>query len=235
MFGPVKNVIFDLDGTLIDSMPGAVAGLKGILKKVLGAPVSDEEFTKALGKSPREIFACFLEEASLDEAVEDWNHLNLNTTSDQVPMFKGVSELVSFLVESNAHNLALYTGRDRKGAERFISLHEPLRRGLSPDLIRCGDDGFKPKPSGEAVKDILSKFAWSPEDTIFVGDHHHDCGSAREAGVKFGAALWDEFLSQGNTSRAKFKGNWERWDAHNVDLRFNTPITFLNWLKNDQG
>src|SRR5690606_35635099 len=132
--------------------------------------------------------------------------------------FVEVPELLEAL-RSLGLNYALFTGRDRAGTLRILDKLGWLGAHFTPDTIVCGDDGFAPKPSADALVDLMGRLGMQPDTTLMVGDHVHDMSAGREAGCKTAGALWDLSAAPGATDRARFREAWNKWPQALCDLR----------------
>jgi phosphoglycolate phosphatase-like HAD superfamily hydrolase len=233
MFGPVKNFIFDLDGTLLNTMPLAFDAFIEIFKE-LNFSVSKEDIIPHLGKSPMEIFLVWVKDKNkIPEIKKRWNEWNLNVEATKVKSFEGVQDLLDYLKENN-FPFFIYTGRDRVSAESFLKKKSWCPNYFPTQNIYCGGEEFPDKPSPEPILDILKKFNLNAEETLMVGDHEKDILAGLSAGVKTAAALWDLDSVEGRTQREKYRKAWQYWDQFNPHLRMSSPLNLIAWLKASQ-
>jgi phosphoglycolate phosphatase-like HAD superfamily hydrolase len=231
MFGPIKNFIFDLDGTLIDSMGSAFEGFVGLLEDKYSLKIGRQDLVPHLGKSPRDIFSVWLkEEQHLNEMMKIWDDWCAEIKIEKVPAFDGVHELLELLHEKNL-NKFIYTGRDRKGAIAFLKLHGWWNKYFNEETLYAGDQGFAPKPSPEALHHLMEKFKLNHDETLFTGDSEKDVIAGNAAGIKTAAALWDLAPFEGKTHRMRFKNAWQMWDQYSPDLRLSSPRELISWIK----
>ena len=230
MFGPIKNIVFDFDGTLVDTMSSVVDGLGAAVKHVTGREISHTELIASFGPSPQGVLEQWMPKEKVSEAVDFW--LKFETTQGPATMkpFKGVEAMLKAL-RDGGFNVGIFTGRDRAGTIRIMQAHNWFGVICSEDLMACGDDGHAPKPSPEGLEKILKAGGFDPKKTLMVGDHPHDMTAGKAAGCLTGAALWDLAHMPGKTERGRFKAAWERWEEKLCDVRLSSPESLVAWLK----
>jgi HAD superfamily hydrolase (TIGR01549 family) len=234
MFGPVKNIVFDFDGTLVDTMSSVVAGLGAAVKHATGRDVSTEELIASFGPSPQGVLEQWMPKDKVPEAIKYW--LDFETTQGPSTMrpFKGVPEMLKAL-NAAGYGVAIFTGRDRAGTLRIMREHGWLGPYFAEHHVVCGDEGHAPKPSPEGLEKALKACGFDPKVTLMVGDHPHDMRAGRAAGCLTGAALWDLTHMPGKTERGRFKAAWERWEDDLCDVRLSSPESLVAWLKLPAG
>ncbi|MEZ4813845.1 MAG: HAD-IA family hydrolase [Bdellovibrionota bacterium] len=229
MFGPLKNIIFDLDGTLISSLQTAI---KGILESIeVGSGKAVDAQLLPLGRTPQMIIRDFVPEAHWDKALAHWENFELNIF-ENIQIFKGVEELLADL-HSRGVFMAVYTGRDRLGTTRILEHKKWIPTYFDHDKLRCGDDPTGHKPSPLPIEDLCKKYSLNKSETLMVGDHPVDAMSAKAAGVSFGAVLWDLPASATPTQsfRGRYAESWKRWDGIDVQLRLSEPLSLREYFK----
>ena len=118
-----------------------------------------------------------------------------------------IPELLS-LLKKNHKEMFIFTTMGRSRSLEIITDLSWEQEGyFSSDKIRCGDDGHAPKPSGEALKDLVTCFDLDPNKTAMIGDSTSDILAAKEAGLRSVAALWDG-ASSGRSEKAIFSDRW---------------------------
>jgi len=226
MFGPIKNLVFDFDGTLVDSMSIVVQGLTWAIAQTTSKNISKEELVATFGPPPREVLSQWVPQEKLEAAHSLW--LDFENKQNSVPAFAGVNEMLQSLLEAS-RGLCIFTGRDRPSTEKILSTLDWVPRYFNLKEIVCGDDGMQPKPHPEALLHILKLKNWKAEESLMVGDHPYDMIAGRQAGMKTAAALWDLPVGQG-TQRSRFKEAWTRWDTVDCDLRLTSPLSLKQWV-----
>ena len=183
-----KCVIFDLDGTLVHSLPDIAAAMNRSLRK-FGLPIFEESAYKykvgngALKLTERcigehkELYQQVLDAYRADYAVN--NQVNSHA-------YKGVPEMLKALIGKGV-DVCVLTNKDQADAERVLSHYFP---GIGFSVIRGRMEGvpLKPDPSGALV--IAGLVGVEPAECWYVGDTSTDmnCGSA--AGMETVGVLW---------------------------------------------
>jgi pyrophosphatase PpaX len=198
----VTCVLFDLDGTLIDTIDMIRASMRYATEKVLGAALSDEVLMRNVGVPLR----VQMEEFSAPNAGElmsVYREHNNRVHDVMLKEYPGVEEALTAL-SSKGLSLGVVTSKSRPGAFRGLE-----RFGLErffETVVTCDDvDRFKPDPfpllrAAELLGVDISKCA-------YVGDSPHDMSAAVAAECVSIAALWGGFseevvLSPGPTYKA---------------------------------
>ncbi len=192
-FGPMRRyrtLLFDLDGTLIDSV-GLIVDSYHHTMAAHGLPrQSDAFWTRSIGIPLREQLAPFASgPATVDAMVATYRAYNLAHHDSRVRRFPGVTEAVAALHAAGCR-LGLVTSKNREGSLRGLGV-----AGLAEvfELIVSADDVTRPKPHPEPVLRALAGLGASPGESVYVGDSVHDLESGRAAGVATAAVVWGAF------------------------------------------
>lgn len=186
--------LFDLDGTLLDSIELIVASFRHTAAwhaERTGMPEPPEEqWTAGIGRTLREqLGALARTPEELEGLVDTYVRWNLAQHDAMVRPYPGAIETVRTLQREGAQ-LALVTGKMRRGALaglRVLGLEDAF-----PVKV-CGDDVEHGKPHPESVYKALDALGVPGDGAVFVGDSPHDMGSGRAAGVATAAARWGPF------------------------------------------
>jgi len=186
----IRTVLFDLDGTLIDSIELILASYRHTLASHGRPAVPDDQWMKGVGTPLRvqlEPFANSPED--LQALVATYREFNLSNHDQMITAFPGIVALVR-QARDRGLRTGVVTSKNREGTRRGLRLVD-LEDAV--EVLVCADDVERPKPHPEPVQRALAELAADPRSTIFVGDSIHDLRSGREAGVLTGAALWGPF------------------------------------------
>jgi len=186
----IRTVLFDLDGTLIDSIELILASYRHTLAAHGRPPVPDSEWMRGVGTPLRVQLEPWARSAEdLQTLVATYRDFNLANHDRMITAFPGVVDLVR-TVRAAGLRTAVVTSKNREGTRRglsLVSLEEEI------EILVCADDVENPKPHPEPVNRAVTLLEADPASTIFVGDSIHDLHSGRSAGVLTGAVLWGPF------------------------------------------
>lgn len=190
-------LIFDWDGTLMDSA-GAIIGSLQAACADLGLPVPDDARARyviglGLGDAMRHI----LPDVSPEEypsVVQRYRVHYLQRDADTA-LFPGAAELVSALREGG-FLLAIATGKGRRGLDRVLA--NTGLKGLF-HASRCADEGYT-KPDPGMLQELLDELGIHRQHALMIGDTTHDMAMAQAADVArlavgYGAHSRDELLT----------------------------------------
>lgn len=189
-----RAVIFDVDGTLINTEKSILLSLQKTLKELLNKVYQESELEFSLG-IPGEYTIRKLQFPDPAEAFETWSgyidenrHLN--------SLFDGVKTLLKELQKTDMVT-GIVTSRTRTECDS-----DPLLQSLLcyVDHCICADDTVKHKPFGEPLLQFMKDTSIQPKDAIYIGDTIYDRQCAENAGVDFILAGWGtrEDLNQEN-------------------------------------
>ena len=174
-------IVFDWDGTIMDSTPAIVASIQDAARD-LGLQVPDDSLAShVIGLGLRDA----LSHALPDLVPEDYPQLaqryrvHYLARDGQLDLFDGVRDLLESL-RDRGHRLAVATGKSRVGLDRALKAS-----GLEPlfDATRCADETFS-KPHPQMLLDLMDRLLAEPGRTLMIGDTTHDTQMAANAGTR---------------------------------------------------
>jgi pyrophosphatase PpaX len=187
---PLRTVLFDLDGTLIDSVQLILDSYHHTLAAHGLPPRTDAEWLAGIGTPLTAQFAACGDTADLlDALIATYRDYNLKHHDRMVTVYPGVVEVVKVLKEDGIAT-GLVTSKNRVGALRGLTL---ARLEAMMDVLVCADEVENPKPHPEPVEKAVRLLGADPATTVYVGDSIHDMRSGRAAGVRTAAVLWGPF------------------------------------------
>ena len=180
----MHNLIFDLDGCLIDSSEVQKLAFFGAYKEVVGdnrCPTYDE-YMKYTGDSVDNVMAKLHLPPSMATVFR-------KISSHFVDRIKVNWDAVNWIRElkSKCYKIAICTGKDHY---RTVEILNYFNIANCFDALVCADDVKEPKPSPEPVLQALRQLGCFADEAIVIGDGYNDILSARRAGVKSVLALW---------------------------------------------
>ncbi|HEY6003981.1 MAG TPA: HAD-IA family hydrolase [Anaeromyxobacter sp.] len=202
--------IFDLDGTLVDSLDDLHASVNHALR-ALGLPLrSRQEVHGYVGEGARILLerAIAPEVHLLQPALAAWRaHYEVHCLDHTRP-YPGLEALLA----GAGRVLAVHTNKPGALARKILA-----GLGLLPRFAAViGGDEAPRKPDPTGVREIVARVGASPAETVFVGDSRVDAATARAAGVAFLAVTWGfasraELAAAGATSFAESAADLAPW------------------------
>lgn len=184
-------VIFDCDGTLVDSQHMITAAMEHAFRALELAPPSRLEVLGVVGLSLPEAFGVLAaahpasHRTRLAELYRDHFPLVRQTYQDLEPLYPGVREAIAALRRQGAV-LGIATGKSKRGVARLLE-----REGWLADFhtIQTADD-HPSKPHPSMILRAMAEAGVRPEATVMVGDTSFDMEMARRAGVGAIGVAW---------------------------------------------
>ena len=177
----MKNLIFDVDGTLTDSREDIASAQLWVLQQLGEEGITKEQLYPHIGRTLTEVFTELLPEEKhgrITQAKQMYLGRYRPRALDNTTLFPGVEHTIAALHERKT-GLAVATTKSTMTARRVLS-HFGIAHYFDPIQ---GTDETPPKPDPYILRTILQKKGWDPEETVYVGDHEMDFRCARNAGV----------------------------------------------------
>jgi pyrophosphatase PpaX len=216
-------VLFDLDGTLIDSIELILNSARYAFEKLERAAPTDEEWLAGVGIPLFTMFARYARDtADRDALIVAYREYQTANHDRLVRCYDGIVDAVHTLHE-RGHELAIVTSKSDALAMRGLA-HVGLAKYMDT-IVGC-DSSSRHKPDPEPVRIALHRLGCAPEDAIFVGDSIFDITAGNAAGVKTVAVLWgaakkEEFdhapPSEYVASSSELVAAVERWTGGTVE------------------
>jgi pyrophosphatase PpaX len=185
-----RIILFDLDGTLIDSVRLILDSYHHTLRSHGLPPRTDEDWLRGLGTPLIVQFSDWSSDpATLQALIATYREYNLEHHDRMVSVYPGVVAAVTAIRAAGVRT-GLVTSKNRSGALRGLAL-----AGMEQmmDVLVCADEVTNPKPHPEPVEKAVRTLGGDVRETVYVGDSIHDMLSGRAAGVRTAAALWGPF------------------------------------------
>ena len=185
-----KLILFDLDGTLLDTLEDLGAAVNQALA-ARGLPThTADEYRRMVGHGIRSLVAQALPEnpdaALVEAALADFKSGYSAHIDERTRPYPGIPELLAEL-HANGIRLAVASNKFQAGAERLIRRFFP---GI-PFVAILGDRPGSPlKPSPEIVREVLEKAGCGPQEALLVGDSPTDIRTAANGGIDALAVTW---------------------------------------------
>lgn len=180
-----KAVLFDLDGTLIDTNELIIQTFQTVLDEKFPGRYSRESILPFLGPPLYETFTQ-VDPTQVDDLIAAYRKWNVENHDSMVQAFPGVVDTVKEL-HARGIQLAIVSTKRNEMIERALNLMT-IREYFS--AVIGLDDVKHAKPDPEPVQLALSKLNVAPEKALMVGDNFHDIMAGRAAGVDSVAVAW---------------------------------------------
>lgn len=188
---PWDAVLFDLDGTLADTVDLILRSFRHTMRTHLGEAPPDQRWLDGIGTPLRDQLRAFARDAREAEAMtETYRAFQRDVHDASVDVFPGAVAVLEGL-RARGVRRAVVTSKSREMAERTLEVC-----GLTPliEVLVTADDVVRGKPDPEPVLLALEELALTdPTGVLFVGDSPWDVRAGRAAGVRTAAAVWGPF------------------------------------------
>lgn len=175
-------MLFDVDGTLVDSLHVIVGALGDTFEKYAGIRPSDEEITSLIGMPLHKQLLLFQDsppsEERLSEMIDFTIHRFDANVSEEVTFEESIEALR--MCHQARLKIALVTSKNAIELESF------LKRFVCADVVEttvCASDVHQPKPNPESALLACARLGVEPSEAVMIGDSVYDIRCALEAGV----------------------------------------------------
>jgi pyrophosphatase PpaX len=181
----INTILFDLDGTLIDTNELIISTYLHTLEKYFPGKYTRQDVLPFLGPTLHEVFEK-MDAERVEEMVLDYRTYNLANHDLLVKEFVGVMETIEKL-KKKGYKLGIVTTKREDVALKGLRLMK-----LDPffDVMIAYDHVKKVKPDPEPIFLALEKLLSKPEETLMVGDNFHDVLAGKNAGTKTAGVSW---------------------------------------------
>jgi 2-phosphoglycolate phosphatase len=185
----IRAMLFDLDGTLLDSAPDLVGALNRVRRSENLPPLDVAEMQRFASRGAAGLLKAGM--PATDEATfESWRqrfleHYALNSYRES-RLYDGIPELLEFLVEAGIR-WGIVTN---KFESLTLPIIEAAKLGESLGCVVCGDTLNESKPHPAPVILACGMVDVAPADTLFVGDDIRDIQAGRAAGTLTAAVYY---------------------------------------------
>jgi pyrophosphatase PpaX len=185
-----RTVLFDLDGTLLDSIELILSSARFAFAKLERPAPSDEEWLTGVGIPLRTMFGRYArDDDERERFVQAYREYQIPNHDRLVRAYDGVVETILEL-RRRGHEIGVVTSKSESLALRGLACVGLAR--YMDTIVGC-DSCTRHKPDPEPVRLALHRLACEPGDAVFVGDSVHDVIAGNAAGVTTMAALWGPF------------------------------------------
>jgi phosphoglycolate phosphatase len=213
----LKAVIFDLDGTLLNTIDDIADSMNEILKKY-GLPLhAADEYKVFVGDGVTNLVmrstAAISAEYSLSQIETEYRAEYFKRQADKTMPYNGIPETLSALAHCGI-KIAVFSNKPQNATLEVIAHYFPE---ITFDAIIGQRSGYPIKPDPNGVLEILDIFGLPREEVLYVGDTGTDMQTAKAAGLKAIGALWG------------FRGKDELIE-NSADVLAESPLDILKYL-----
>lgn len=179
-----KHIVFDIDGTLIDTEYAVLHSLQETIRVLSGREIPCAELIFALGITGIDALKK-LEIKDISYAIGLWDK-NMCKYADTIKVFDGIPELLKKLLRLDCE-MGIVTSKTR---EEFT--HDFCQFGISHyfKTTICADDTQEHKPNAAPLLKYMQLSEIQYEKILYIGDSEYDSKCAENAGIDFALAVW---------------------------------------------
>ena len=182
----IKLLIFDLDGTLVDTLPGIASALRHVMTELecekLGCQMPSDEFVRMnIGGGAKNLLQKAFGDKSdllLPKALPFYSAYYAQNAAADSSLYPGVAETLAYFAKK--FRMAVFTAKARAATLLVLESFDILKYF---DVVVTSDDVQKLKPDPEGAEKILAAIGESPSKAMMVGDTHADVAAAKNAGI----------------------------------------------------
>lgn len=178
------SVIFDIDGTLIQTDKAILSSLKRVLKEETGKDYEEGDLDFLIGLPAIDI----LKRLNVDDingVLKKWDEYQ-SLSHAEMSVYPEIEEVLKVLIDRGL-NIGIVTSKSKK---EFLNDFEPFGLTRYFTYIISADDTEKHKPDPDPLLKFAEMVKADPETILYVGDTLYDLNCAKSAGIDFALALW---------------------------------------------
>ena len=178
---PYKLLIFDWDGTLMDSETRIVNCLRTAIMEAGFESQSDDELKDIIGLGLKEALKQLCPEQNdqvIERMSETYRQAYMHTDKTPSALFNGVKLLLNDLA-TQGYSLAIATGKGRQGLDQVL---EHTQLGERFHATRCASETLS-KPHPLMLEEILQQLGMKTHQALMIGDTEYDMEMAKNAGM----------------------------------------------------
>lgn len=183
----ISTVLFDLDGTILDTNHLVIASFQHTFKKHLDIDLDEKELKRYFGEPLTKTFQRYYS-GDINELLHTFRQFDIANHDALTSFFPHAKEVIQLLSDKGI-KIGIVTSKHRYMTSRCSHLNEISN--LIQTIIAY-DDVANPKPNPEPIEKALYALAESPEHALMVGDSFEDILSAKNAGVWSALVSWSE-------------------------------------------
>lgn len=211
----IKGVIFDLDGTIADTLPLCIAAFRKSVEPLAGRSITDQEIIATFGPSEEGTISALVPQ-HYEKGVASYLHIYETLHHTCNDPFPGIAAILADL-KSKRIKIAMVTG---KGTHSTAVSLKQFQLNEYFEIIETGSPEGPRKADG--IRNVLT--IWNTlhqDEVIYIGDSPNDIVASKQAGIAVVAAAWADTAEP------------EKLVALEPDFIFYTVDDFANWLRSN--
>ncbi len=182
----ITTVLFDFDGTLIDTTDVVISSWQDTFRAITGEEKTREELLGTLGEVVRDSMKRFFPDRDPDECIRIYRSFQGEDYMLRMKFYDGMEETVRRL-KREGYKVGIVTSRTKRTA--YQAIDNCGLRDCFDYVLSCEDTDIH-KPNPEPALLALEKLGSSADETIMIGDSMYDIGCAHNAGITAAAVSW---------------------------------------------
>ncbi len=184
-----KLVIFDLDGTLLDTSFDLMNSMNGMLESFGYPLINIEQAKEYIGNGARNFVLRSLPQGKkevVDEALQVYNRIYNASGSPCTKLYDGIEDILTYLKKQNVL-IAILSNKPQPSTDE---VYDKYLKEYNFDYVYGNRPGFGHKPDKECGEFLIEKLGVDAKDVIVVGDGETDVIFSKNLGVKCIAVTW---------------------------------------------
>lgn len=212
----IRAVLFDVDGTLVDTLPALIPGLGDAFERYAGFRPSDDSIRGIIGMPLTTQMKMFQLHEPSEERLNEMVAFAISRFDAYKDLEHPFAPAIQALIRlsHDGYLIGLVTSKSRVELESFLDRFEA---SAFVDVAICSSDVEKPKPHADCALLACERLAVQPHEAVLVGDSIFDMKCAKRAGLA--AAIAVTYGAGDKTALL----------AENPDLVFETPDALHEW------
>ena len=187
-----KACIFDLDGTLTDTLESLTYSVNETLKELKLKKITQEQCRSFVGNGARCLIERALvaggdlEKSQMEPAMEIYGRIFGENCTYHVTLYEGIPEMLKALKDRGIHLAVLSNKPDRQ----TVKVVKEIFGDNIFDYAQGQKDGIRRKPEPDGVWYLMEQMQVSKEECLYIGDSEVDAATGKNAGLKTIGVLW---------------------------------------------
>lgn len=213
----IKAIIFDLDGTLLNTSQDLTDAINSTLKDFYKEEVSVKEVLRNIGNGNVKLVERCLnpkDEKELKEGVEKFKYYYNDCYSNKTKPYEGIKEVIEWIQKENI-KIGVFSNKYDEYTKNLIKINF---KNINEEFVFGKAEGYKLKPDPEVLFEILKRMKIKIEDALYIGDSGVDVETANNANIKMLTCTWG------------FRSKEELIKANAINL-IDSPKEIIDYIK----